>query len=200
MGEDPPFHRRLVGHPRILLASGVENAARALLRAALTRDCRFSGSAAVHTIDEQLIGCIGKQRSPAVSERRGGGAFPLAMSGTSIGRSPYPYVAVQKDGCRLTRWKAPWCHSSFHFGTNADAPDWCNRGNTMQMFFFDMKDGVPLRDRVGIEFKTNAEAIAHCGELAQHFRDESLRDDQDLQISVVNASGREIHREFVHRQ
>jgi hypothetical protein len=25
----------------------------------------------------------------------------------------------------------------------------------MAMFFFDMKDGVPMRDRVGIEFDTN---------------------------------------------
>ena len=67
----------------------------------------------------------------------------------------------------------------------------------MRMFFFDMKDGVPLRDLVGIEFMTSAEAIEHSKELAQHFRDESLRDDRDLEISVVNASGREIHREFV---
>ena len=36
--------------------------------------------------------------------------------------------------------------------------------------------------------------------LAQHFRDGSLRDDQNLEISVVNALGREIHREFVHRR
>jgi hypothetical protein len=70
----------------------------------------------------------------------------------------------------------------------------------MQTFFFDMKDGVPMRDRVGIEFGTNIEAIAHSKVLAQHFRDGSLRDDQDLEISVVNASGREIHREFVHRE
>ena len=69
----------------------------------------------------------------------------------------------------------------------------------MQMFFFDMKDGVPSRDRVGIEFNTNSEAIEHSKELAQHFRDESLTDDQDLEISVVNSLGREIHREFVHR-
>jgi hypothetical protein len=69
----------------------------------------------------------------------------------------------------------------------------------MQMFFFDMKDGVPLRDRVGIEFNTNLEAIEHSHALAQHFRDDSLTDDQDLEISVVNALGREIHREFVHR-
>jgi hypothetical protein len=70
----------------------------------------------------------------------------------------------------------------------------------MQKFFFDMKDGVPLRDRVGIEFMTSAEATVHCKELAQHFRDDSLTDDQDLEISVVNSLGREIHREFIHRE
>jgi hypothetical protein len=69
----------------------------------------------------------------------------------------------------------------------------------MQKFFFDMKDGVPMRDRIGLEFKTNADAIAHCEALARHFFDESLTDDQDLEISVVNSLGREIHREFVHR-
>ena len=45
----------------------------------------------------------------------------------------------------------------------------------MQKFFFDMKDGVPMRDMVGTDFKGNLEAIAHCKELAQHFRDGSLR-------------------------
>jgi hypothetical protein len=29
----------------------------------------------------------------------------------------------------------------------------------MQTFFFDMKDGVPMRDRVGIDFKNDLEAI-----------------------------------------
>jgi hypothetical protein len=70
----------------------------------------------------------------------------------------------------------------------------------MQKFFFDMKDGVPMRDRVGIEFKTDAEAIKHSKELAQHWRDDSLRDDEDLEIAVVNSVGREIHREFVNRE
>jgi len=70
----------------------------------------------------------------------------------------------------------------------------------MQKFFFDMKDGLPMRDKIGIEFVTNAEAIAHCNELAQHWRDESLRDDKDLEISVVNSVGQEIHKEFVHRE
>jgi hypothetical protein len=70
----------------------------------------------------------------------------------------------------------------------------------MQKFFFDMKDGVPMRDRIGIDFGNNAEAIKHCREIAQHFRDDSLRNDQDLEIAVVNSNGREIYREFVHRQ
>jgi hypothetical protein len=29
----------------------------------------------------------------------------------------------------------------------------------MAMFFFDMKDGVPMRDRVGTDFASNADAI-----------------------------------------
>jgi hypothetical protein len=70
----------------------------------------------------------------------------------------------------------------------------------MQKFFFDLKDGVPLRDRVGVDFKTDAEAIAHCGILAEHWYKDSLINDQDLEISVVNSVGREIHREFVHRR
>ena len=70
----------------------------------------------------------------------------------------------------------------------------------MQKFFFDMIDGVPFRDRIGIEFKTNADAIAHCGVLVERFYRDSLTDDHELEISVVNASGREIHREYVHRR
>jgi hypothetical protein len=70
----------------------------------------------------------------------------------------------------------------------------------MQKFLFDMKGGVPMRDRVGIDFNGKLEAIAHCKELAQHFRDDSLRDDKDLEITVVNALGREIYREIVHRE
>ena len=70
----------------------------------------------------------------------------------------------------------------------------------MQNFFSDMKDGAPNRDRVGIEFNTNADAIKHCKEMAQDFRDNSLRDDQALEISVVNEGGREIYRQYVHRE
>ena len=70
----------------------------------------------------------------------------------------------------------------------------------MKPFFLNLFMKKLTRDRVGIEFGSNIEAIAHSRVLAQHFRDDSLRDDQDLEISVVNASGREIHREFVHRE
>ena len=59
----------------------------------------------------------------------------------------------------------------------------------MQTFFFDMKDGVPLRDRIGIEFNTNLEAIEHSHALAQHFRDDSLTDDQDLEIIRRQCAG-----------
>jgi hypothetical protein len=47
-----------------------------------------------------------------------------------------------------------------------------------------MKDGVPNGDRVGIEFGSNAEAITHCKAMAKDFRDNSLRDDQELEILV----------------
>jgi hypothetical protein len=36
--------------------------------------------------------------------------------------------------------------------------------------------------------------------LAHRFRDESLCDDMDLEISVLHALGHEIQRGFVHRQ
>jgi hypothetical protein len=68
----------------------------------------------------------------------------------------------------------------------------------MQTFFFDMKDGVPHRDRIGIVFGSNIEAIEHSKVLAKHFRDGSLSYDRELEISVVNESGREIHREHIH--
>jgi hypothetical protein len=71
----------------------------------------------------------------------------------------------------------------------------------MQTFFFDMNDGgVPVRDRLGIKFNTSLEAIEHSQMLARYYREDSLPDDQDLEISVVDASGREIHREFIHSE
>jgi hypothetical protein len=59
----------------------------------------------------------------------------------------------------------------------------------MQKFFFDMKDGVPMRDKVGIDFEGNPEAVKRCKELARHFRDVS-KPDQFNGILLVRSVSR----------
>ena len=54
-------------------------------------------------------------------------------------------------------------------GTAKDNANVHERTMLMYMFFFDMKDGVPLRDLVGIEVMTGAEAIEHSKELCTAF-------------------------------
>jgi hypothetical protein len=68
----------------------------------------------------------------------------------------------------------------------------------MRTYYFDMKDGIPTRDRKGIEFSSAAGAIAHSKELAQRLRDEPRLIDPELAIIVVDESGTEIHREPVY--
>jgi hypothetical protein len=68
----------------------------------------------------------------------------------------------------------------------------------LQTFYFDMKDGVTIRDRFGKRFALNAEAIDHSKRLAARFRNESGHDEPDLSIFVLDETGREIHREPVH--
>jgi hypothetical protein len=68
----------------------------------------------------------------------------------------------------------------------------------MQTFYFDMKDGVPIRDRIGMQFALNAQAIEHSKNLAARFRHDRIHDEPDLVICVLDESGREIHREPVH--
>jgi hypothetical protein len=68
----------------------------------------------------------------------------------------------------------------------------------LQTFYFDVKDGVPIRDRIGKRFALNAEAIDHSKRLAVRFRNEGGHDEPDLSISVLDETGREIHRELVH--
>jgi hypothetical protein len=67
-----------------------------------------------------------------------------------------------------------------------------------QHFFFDMKDGVPVRDRIGMQFSLGSQAIEHSKNLAAQFRHERIHEEPDLVICVVDESGREIHRELVH--
>ena len=61
-----------------------------------------------------------------------------------------------------------------------------------------MKDGIPTRDRKGIEFSSAADAVAHSKELAQRLRNEPRLKDPALAIVVVDESGAEIHREPVY--
>jgi len=64
-------------------------------------------------------------------------------------------------------------------------------------FYFDMKDGVPVRDRIGKQFRLNSEAIEHSKTLAAHFRQERHAE-PDLVVVVVDESGQEVHREPVY--
>jgi hypothetical protein len=65
-------------------------------------------------------------------------------------------------------------------------------------FYFDMKDGVPIRDRIGKQFRLNSEAIEYSKVLAARCRDER-HTEPDLTVVVIDESGREVHREPVHR-
>ena len=68
----------------------------------------------------------------------------------------------------------------------------------MQTYYFDMKDGVPVRDRVGIEFATAAHAIEHSRTMARRFGEQNPGRDPNLSIIVLSENGTEIHRERVY--
>ena len=68
----------------------------------------------------------------------------------------------------------------------------------MPTYYFDVKDGVPIRDRVGLEFPTDQHAIEHAKLIAHRFSHEHLVKDRNLWIEVLGESGTEIHREPVY--
>ena len=81
---------------------------------------------------------------------------------------------------RRAKLKPPrmWMHASCRQSTAAQVRPRLNR----QKFFFDMKNGGPDRNRVGIEYNTNSKAIRHSKETtSQDVRENSLRDGQDLE-------------------
>lgn len=67
----------------------------------------------------------------------------------------------------------------------------------MHTFYFDTKDGVPVRDQTGKQFRLNSEAIEYSRTLAERLRIERPAE-SDLVIVVVDESGREVHRQAVH--
>ena len=68
----------------------------------------------------------------------------------------------------------------------------------MRVYYFDIKDGAPLRDKHGLEFTTLAEAIRHSKDLAQRIRDDRRAGAADNYIAVIDESGAELHREPIH--
>ena len=68
----------------------------------------------------------------------------------------------------------------------------------MRTYYFDLKDGVPTRDRTGLEFATTGGAIEHSKELARRLRRDPRITDRSLSIVVLDESGAAIHREPVH--
>ncbi len=68
----------------------------------------------------------------------------------------------------------------------------------MRTYYFDMKDGVPTRDRTGLEFATTGGAIEHSRALARRLRDDPRITDRSLSIIVIDEMGNEVHREPVH--
>ncbi len=56
----------------------------------------------------------------------------------------------------------------------------------MRTYYFDLKDGVPTRDRRVIEFASAGGAIEHSKELAERLRNDTRLQDPELAIVVVD--------------
>jgi hypothetical protein len=69
---------------------------------------------------------------------------------------------------------------------------------TVRTYFFDIKDGVPLRHQGGAQFPTLAAAIEHSKEMARRLRGDPRASDPQLYVSVIDESGAELHREQVY--
>ena len=68
----------------------------------------------------------------------------------------------------------------------------------MRTFYFEMKDGRPIRNRKGLEFPTTGDAIEHSKELARRLRHDPRIGDRTLSIVVIDETGVEIHHEPVY--
>lgn len=67
-----------------------------------------------------------------------------------------------------------------------------------EQYYFDFKDGVRRRDRIGAAFASDSEAIRHGKTLVKAERNERPAGDRDLEISVVNEMGAEIYSEKIY--
>lgn len=71
-------------------------------------------------------------------------------------------------------------------------------GMVMRTYYFDVRDGIPVRDRHGLEFPTSSGAIEHSKDLARRLRADPRRKDSALSVVVIDESGSEVHRERVY--
>lgn len=69
----------------------------------------------------------------------------------------------------------------------------------MRTYYFDVKDGVPLRHRGGLRFPTVAAAIKHSKQMARQLRGDPRNVHLDLYISIVDETGAEVHQEKVFK-
>jgi hypothetical protein len=68
----------------------------------------------------------------------------------------------------------------------------------MHTYYFDLKDGVPVRDSAGVELAGDGAAIAHGKSLADKLRNEMPKGNPDLRIVVIDESSREVYRELIY--
>jgi len=68
----------------------------------------------------------------------------------------------------------------------------------MRTYYFDLKDGVPVRDKSGLKLVSDGAAIAHSKSLADTVRKQTPDGNRDLRIVVIDESGREVHEEQVY--
>jgi len=70
----------------------------------------------------------------------------------------------------------------------------------VRTYYFDIRDGIPIRDREGLEFPTASGAIEHSKGLARQMYDDPRVSGRAFSIVVIDQSGAEIHRELVERR
>lgn len=67
----------------------------------------------------------------------------------------------------------------------------------MRTYYFNFKDGGPVRDKSGLELVRDGAAIAHSKDLADRVRREQPKGHRDLRIVVLDESGREVHQHTI---
>ncbi len=68
----------------------------------------------------------------------------------------------------------------------------------MRTYYFDVQDGIPTRDKEGLEFPTIWGAVEHSKDIARRLRADPRCKDSALSIVVLDESGIEVHRERVY--